>query len=132
MLSMNQRCRNRYAATTGTTRTMAAASCTARPPGPAAPPMRNTVSSCGRVMSPSSRMTRSGHSTSFHEPMNTNRPTMASGGPARGQNTVKMMRSSPMPSRRAASMSERGTCRKNWRRIRMPVTLNRYGTISAA
>jgi hypothetical protein len=84
-----------------------------------------TVSSWGSVMSPSSRITRSGHNTSFQEPMNTNSPTMASGGPARGQKTVNTMRSSPIPSSRAASMSERGTCRKNWRRIRMPVTLKR-------
>ena len=64
--------------------------------------------------------------------MNVKIATIASTGFASGQKIVKRMRSSPMPSMRAESMSDCGICRKNWRSIRIAVALNRYGTISAA
>ncbi len=59
-------------------------------------------------------------------------PTVASGAFARGQKTVYRMRSSPIPSSRAASISERGTCKKNWRRMRIATALKANGMISAA
>ena len=86
---------------------------------PAPPPSVNTVSNCGRVIVCCSRTTSSGQSTSFHDPMNVKIATMASTGRASGQKIVKRMRSSPMPSMRAESISDCGICRKNWRSIRI-------------
>lgn len=114
MLSMKYLWKNAYATITGSESNVAAAS-----NGPscdsASPPIVNSVTICGTVISERSRTTINGQRTSFQLDMNVRIATVIMTGRANGHTMLKRMRISEHPSIRAASMSADGILKKNCR-----------------